>query len=198
MDIGFELRRKLFHIVVGIMCAGLVWHDRSPATVFLSLLAVGLPLSLVARDRHVPGIAFFLDVFERDHIQDRFPGRGALFFVAGALFAVLAAPREVATAAVLVVAVGDAAAHLIGVRFGRHGNPLNPEKDIEGLFGGILAATAVTALILPPATALTLSSAGILVESIDLRVYGEKVDDNITIPVAVVGGWWLFRLVAGI
>jgi phosphatidate cytidylyltransferase len=77
-------------------------------------------------------------------------GAAAPDLPASAPLAVLGAERGWIALLILVVWAYDTGAYLIGRRFGRHRflEHISPSKTVEGLIGGLVAATLVAALIL--------------------------------------------------
>ncbi|MDY6769397.1 MAG: SEC59/DGK1/VTE5 family protein [Candidatus Nanohaloarchaea archaeon] len=181
----FETRRKLFHVVAGAVAFGLVYTGRYPVALAAAGLLAGIGVSVAARHRRIPGVHRLLDLFERDHHQDAFPGKGALSSLAGVTLVAASFPRPAALAAIGALVAGDSLSHLVGKRYGRVDNPLNPVKDVEGFAAGFLATAAIAALFLPLVTAVVAAFAGMVVESIDAERITVLLDDNLTVPVAV-------------
>ena len=122
-------------------------------------------------------------------------GHEAAVLPAGAPLATIGADRGWILLLVLAVWSYDTGAYFIGKRFGRRRflSHISPSKTWAGLFGGIAAATVVSALILvglgqPPVTALIVgplvslaAQAGDLAESMLKRAAGAK-DSGTLIP----------------
>ena len=107
------------------------------------------------------------------------PGEGATQYALGALFA-LGLLREYSAAAVsviLILAVGDSLATLVGTPGEDIKLPWNGKKTLEGSMGFAAGATCALFVLPVPATFLAIV-AGNAVESLS-----ERLDDNITVPV---------------
>lgn len=106
---------------------------------------------------------------------------GATWLLASMFAAVLLLPRDVAIAATWAAAVGDAAAALVGIRFGRRRSPRDG-KSLEGS-AACLLATLLGALLLARlgvVSALLASVAATIAERLSW-----PRDDNIRIVAAV-------------
>ncbi len=104
--------------------------------------------------------------------------QGAATFFLGSLLAVLLFPVDVATACIAVLAAGDAFSTLIGKLYGKHKLPINKEKSWEGSITFLIVSFAILWLF-DPTKALYIAPIVTLVEMLP------KVDDNITIPLAI-------------
>lgn len=87
-----------------------------PHTWFV-LLTAGLLVWLVLFVRFRPESKFFLRVMEREHDKKRFPGKGAILLLVGALLTALLFPAHVFWS-LLVLGLGDSLSTLVGMRFG--------------------------------------------------------------------------------
>ncbi len=139
-----EDTRKLVHVACGLVAASFPWVFTHTATVML--LSAGF-FALMAATRR-------LRLLRAVHAVGRRTGGSLYFPCAVAVTFVLARDRPAAyAAALLVLALGDAAAALVGRRFGRHRYRLGgAPKSLEGS----LALFAVSA----PAILCTLCAAG--------------------------------------
>lgn len=188
----FEVRRQIVHILLGTVAVLLIYHDLFILPVFTGLLVVGILLSIGSRNHDLPVVSSLLDSFEREQERYRFPGRGALFLLAGVLLAVALFEKHVALAAVLVVTVGDSITHIVGRYLGSRSNPLNEKKDMEGFIAGTLACFLVTLLVLPLSAAMVVAVSAMLFESLDHRLDNKLIDDNLTVPLVVGATYYGF------
>lgn len=181
----FEVRRKLFHAACGAVVVPIIYLDRFPLLAAVMLLLGGTATSLVSRNHRLPVIGVFLDYFERDHEQEQFPGKGAIFLLAGVIAVVWLFPRQIALAAVAGSVSGDVLSHLVGKRYGRIDNPLNRNKDVEGFLAGVLGGTLLSSLFVPRFVAVVAVATGMLVESLRAELFSFKIDDNLTVPLTI-------------
>ena len=177
-----EMRRKIFHVVLGIVLATLVFFDYLNALRIGIILAVGIALSFIEKKQKLPFLSLMLDLFERVPERKSFPAKGMLMFIAGVFLAVLIFPKNIALASIMVLTLGDAAAHIFGVHFGNVRSPLAEHRFIEGAFAGIIAGFFGALFFVPPLHALVAATAAMLVEAIEFNIPKLQVDDNLLIP----------------
>lgn len=109
-------------------------------------------------------------------------------FAIAVLLTIIAVPKPAALIAIYTLAIADPLAALVGIRFGRH--RISPNRTLEGTLAFLTATVAVTAAVLhvatgaPPfdigAAAALVGLVAVLCELLPLRI-----DDNMTIPIAV-------------
>jgi dolichol kinase len=101
-----------------------------------------------------------------------------IWFALGTLTSITLFPPGFASVGVLTLAVGDPVAALVGQFVGRHPNPLNGSKSVEGSLAGFIAATLACSIFTDPATSVVGCLVGMLVEALPL-----PLNDNLTIPI---------------
>ena len=173
-----ETSRQLFHAGLGIFLILFLLYFGKIYTIYLlsGALFVGfLFINLSTRGIKIPIISNFLTFFERK--TARLPGYGSAWYVVGLLICCLLIPNiNQIAAAILVLALGDAAATLVGAK-GKIPLPYNSKKTIEGSIAFFLAS--LTSFIFIGWYAVPLAAIAALVESLPW-----KIDDNLTIPIA--------------
>ena len=120
----------------------------------------------------------------------------ATFYLSALLLITYVAPQAAVCVAILVLALGDPFAMIVGFNFGRR--PIYQDKTLEGSLGFFGVSFAAALVYLLAATELsffvcigyaaTVSLVGALTE-----LYSGKLDDNFTIPVvcALFGMLWV-------
>lgn len=170
-----EYSRQMVHLVFGLVIAFilLVPVPDLAVLVYAASLLCGLMLvEVLLKGWYVPGVTEIVRAFERETV---FPGKGTVYFVAGALFCAVAFTPKVAFIAVLSLTILDSVATLIGLRFGRH--QIINGKTAEGSCAGFLVLFVALLLLLPPAVALLVAGIAALAELFS------PIDDNLVIPV---------------
>ena len=185
-----EAARKTSHVAVGLVALPLPWlfaHDLPVIALALVACAGLLALRTVPALRARFGCAL--------HGIAR-PSIGEFAFVGGvALAFVLAHDHPTAyVAAILTLAFGDAAAALIGRRFGRHPYAVgHARKSFEGSCA-FFAVAAVVCALLPGAGGIAAVAAFALATTLAEAFAGDGFD-NAAIPVA---GLIALRLFTGV
>lgn len=179
-----ELARKAIHLSSAAVPTFLALGGaRSVAVAVLGALVIIAASVEVARATSPAAASRFDALFQpllRSH--ERRAVTGATWLLVAMFAAVLLFPREIAIAATWAAAAGDAAAALIGMRFGRH-RSARDGKSVEGSAACLLVTIAGAVLLahLGIATALVAGAAATI---------GERVswprDDNVRI-IALVG-----------
>ena len=100
-----------------------------------------------------------------------------IWFALGTLLSITLFPPRHAMIGVLTLAVGDPVAALTGQFLGRHPNPLNRSKSIEGSLAGFIAASLACSLLTNPLISVVGCFAGMVIEALPL-----PLNDNFTIP----------------
>ncbi len=156
------------------------------------LLIFGIIISLVSRKHKIPVIYWLLQRFEREEYIKKSPGKGSLYFLAGVLLTIKLFPKDIALLSIMILALGDSISTLVGINFGRTKQFINGSgtKLLEGTLAGVIAAFlgCLALILLVPGfsvgilQALAACIGAMIVESIDLQVNKQPVDDNIIVP----------------
>ncbi len=179
-----EVGRQVLHVIIGLALVILYYLDiLTPFAVFLGILCGGL-ISLISRRTNLPIFAFFLKNYERKNEQKNFPGRGMIFYFIGVLLVMQLFSKDIALAAMMVLALGDSVSHLYGAKFGKIKTIIN--GDGKKLFEGTLAGTVagfLGAMIFVPIPEAFLGSLGaMLIEVVKIEFNENTLDDNLTVP----------------
>jgi len=176
-----ETRRNLFHLIMGLLVVVLIHADLLNLQIIIPGVVAGFFVSFLSRKYNIPIIGWLLSKLERKEDLERLPGHGALFFFVGTILALALFPKDIALAAVTILAVGDSVTALTGMRSGRIKHPLSDKKFLEGSIAGFIFASLGAAFFVLPLEALIASFFSMMVEAVD-SIKGSKIEDNITIP----------------
>ena len=199
-----QLLRALFHIIMGVSCAALYqWVvNRTQALWLLAGFVTFFGSVEIIRRFSTRVNDFWVDrVFGKVvRPQERYRTNSATWYMLGMAVITLLTPREVVIPALLVLAFGDPIASAVGHRWGivRFANG----KSLGGVLAFLAAAGLPVGLYLgllsglPATTGLALGAAMVAAgATVELLV--ERLDDNITIPVAAAGVGTLVLYLAG-
>ena len=185
---GVWIRRKVFHQSVGIAFLLSMFYSDTTKWFFLSVLGMGLILSLVMEKRRLSVITWFLERY--DKTVDVVPGQGPITFFTGTLIAWYLFGWEIAALGVIALAFGDPMAYVIGKSLGGPLDPWSDRKTLSGSLAFAVAPAVLISLIWNPVLGIMVGIAGALAESLPLP-NGLLTDDNIIIPVVVAAAVWL-------
>lgn len=100
-----------------------------------------------------------------------------IYFFASATLIVYLLKDIMAIVAIMTFISSDAMAAIIGMTIGKHKNPINKKKTIEGTIAGVIVAAIVTGVFLKPIYAIATAITFLIIDSIDI-----KISDNFTLP----------------
>jgi dolichol kinase len=177
----FELKREVFHIIVGILFVIGIMYIPHAQLIGIILLVFGFFLSIFATQFKIPLISKGLEIFERESDKN-FPGKGVLFFFAGALLSLQLFSRNIALASILILTFGDPIAHFVGANFGKINSQMNRNKNLEGTLAGIAVGGIFASFFVPVFPAFIGASIAMIIELVGVKIGREKIDDNLLIP----------------
>jgi phytol kinase len=181
-----EYTRKSVHVGCGLIAAPLPWLIDSPWTMLLLGSAF---VGIVAFTRRMGWLPCLHAVERCSHGATLYPASIFLTY----LLALHTGRPELYCAAVLVLAVSDAAASLIGIRFGRH--RLQVEGDVKSIEGCIaffatahvIVFSALALLTDLPLAVCLLSATYAAGLGACIELVSRSGTDNLFIPLAVFG-----------
>lgn len=185
----FEIRRNIFHLFYGLMYVLLIYFNVLKLAHLLMLLLMGTFIALASLKFKLPFVSWFLEKFER---PNTFPGKGALTFLVGVIFAVALFEKNIVLAAIMILTIGDSISHIVGRFYGNLKNPLNNLRYLEGTLIGALGASFGAMLFVSPINAFIASFIAMVFEAVDLKllingwakkwIFDVILDDNVIIP----------------
>jgi len=191
-SLALELRRQLVHAIAGMATVIIILLFDRPLSQLALGLAVFATMLLVLYRRHRTEFhkhfgleaLYRMETWIETRIMDfERPGeamlRGPLLFFTGSLIVYEFFPLYTAIAAILVLAISDSASTLVGRIWGTHRLPMNKQKTWEGSTTFFVGALAVLVFFTSPARAVSIALAAAIVEM------APRMDDNITVPIAV-------------
>jgi len=181
-ELGLELRRKGFHLILGSCIAfGVYFLKPHYGNLVLIPLALGvIVMLLIPRIR--PGNRVsnrLLYHFERQKDIENFPYKGAIHYGVGVFFPILFLDVKTACGIVMVLSVGDAFSTLIGKFHGRVKIHRLAFKSLEGSLAFLVSGFLSALIFVDVAAAVKFALVGAIVELVS------PWDDNFTVPVAL-------------
>jgi len=191
-----EVKRKGIHLFGLSVPAAVILLGKSATT---GLVAIALVAALFLERRRLSGNIRLPSV--RDHEADRVAGY--IYYIFGALLAVLLFPPQIAIAAMLMLSLGDAASGIIGsvvrgsavrteIMAGQSWRP-KPLPVVAGTFAVCLlvgyGAQLIEGRFFPGPEVLSFSvflagaAAATFADAVPLSIRKRVIDDNFSIPV---------------
>lgn len=179
MAVRHEVFRKGIHICAVAVPLVAAW-SRSAALALVGATTLVFLSSEIAR---LLGMALpvFSDVTWRAMRSSEARGvaLGPVLFGVGIWLTIFLFPERVATAGILILAVGDTAASLMGRAFGRTLLPHNSGKTVLGSLSLFAVGVIIAIFYVPLPWALLVGATGSIVESLPIGAY-----DNLLLPLA--------------
>jgi dolichol kinase len=177
MTLSLEVRRQIFHLLFSLILVILINYGIIGPVTLSIILIVGLFLSYLSLHYKLPMVNWFLEKFERKNAE--FPGEGAFFLVLGVTIVTVFFPSKIALASVMILALGDSFAHLLGKAYGKR--PF-ADKTLFGTLSGIVFGFFGALFFVDIGTAFLGSFFVMFFEAFNLKVLGIKINDNLFIP----------------
>jgi len=188
----FELRRELVHILVGILIIlGVLYLPYAQFIGFVVLVLGGF-FSFLCSRYEIPFFSRMLCLFERE-CNKKFPGKGVIFFFISALLSLQLFERDIALASIVILTFADPVSHFVGSNFGKTAL-FSKKKYIEGNIAGILVGTIFAGFFVNLFIAFAGCFVAMFIETAEIAMGGEKVDDNLFIPLVAGTVMHLLRL----
>jgi dolichol kinase len=177
-----EVKRQSVHASLGVLLAFFFYYDVIGAPEILVALCILLFFSYLEKvNAPVPFFQGMIDRLQRRSEKEGLPLKGAIFYLLGAFLAVLLFRKEVAIAAILILAFGDSVSRIVGP-YGYVRHPFNNERFMEGIIAGGFLASVIAAQFVSASAAVLGAFVAMMLEGLDIEINNFKIDDNLTIP----------------
>ncbi len=178
---ALENRRQIVHLLGGVLYVVLIYFDILTVYVAAALIGAYILLSLIFKKYKIPILYDILKQLDRPKDLKTFPIKGNVWYAVGVFISLLIFPKDVAMASLIILALGDSIAPLIG-QYGKLKHPFNKKKYIEGSIAGAIAGFLGALIFVSWYVALPAAVAAMIAEGVGLKVGRKPVDDNIIIP----------------
>jgi len=196
------IKRKIFHISVGITVTGLLYYGLIGIQHLTLLLLFGTVISILHKKYDFGWIRIIL--LELDRKNDLLPGMGSLTFLCGVvLLLAIFGNTAIVHASIMVLTFGDSFASLFGrwisaSKMKTTVHPGNSSKVLEGTLFGTAVATLAAMVFVPFLYALAGSVAGMAIEGFEIKKGKYTIDDNILICIASASAIALVAKLGGV
>jgi len=179
--VNFELKRKLFHLtsLLYILVFYLMnkYFNKQIALlslIFIFIFFITLEFFRINRKKKIPLFSILFRTKEKDKLA------GNVYFTIGAIIAFAVFDFRIAVAALLMTTLGDMAAALFGIQFGKHWIKSIPHTAWEGIIAEFAVDVLIGFLILSNWwVILAMALTATFVETVFTHV-----DDNLAIPIS--------------
>ncbi|MFH0867712.1 MAG: hypothetical protein V1831_00185 [Candidatus Woesearchaeota archaeon] len=196
MKLGVELKRNIFHMLMGVLIVILLLLKIIGKMHIFFLIVVAISIAFLKKKHEIPPIDLALKHFERPKNLKTFPGKGVIFYLIGVFLTLSFFPLDIAMPAIMVLAFADPISHFFGTRFGKIAHPLTTKKFIEGMIAGMIAGFLGALIFVPWPQALAASFFAMIAEGIEMKIGPGRVDDNVIIPLVAAAAIWAIRFLA--
>ncbi|MBW2996406.1 SEC59/DGK1/VTE5 family protein [Candidatus Woesearchaeota archaeon] len=178
---NLEWRRQVMHFIGGLLYVILIYFDIIDVYVAGILVVIYFVLSLIMKKYKIPVLYPVLKQFERSKDLKTFPGKGTVLYIVSVFVCLLLFPKEVAMASLIILAIGDSIAPLVG-QYGTMKHPFSKKKFLEGSIAGAIAAFVGALFFVPMLEAGFAAIAAMIAEGVGLKIGRHPVDDNLVMP----------------
>ena len=179
----FEIRRKIFHILLGISLVFLISYSLINWFIVLLIFLLGIVVSISSKYVDLPFIDPLLKIFDRPEHKKFLPGKSVILLFLAILILMIFFDTKIICASILIWAFGDSFSAIVGKHYGRIRHPLNNDRLIEGTLAGIFMATIVSMYYVGLFAAFIASLVSMSIESLELKFLKHPLDDNFLVPI---------------
>lgn len=187
-----EAYRQLFHACSGIFIVVLLYFNLLAKWLFLIITLT----AIVTYYFWKPGSLRIYDwLFGKMERNGEKAGDGALWYCLGCFFAVILFSKEIASAAIMILALGDSVSHYVGRFYGQIPHPFDRKKNVEGTIAGIVFAWFGTLFFVHWMIGFVTTVIVMNLEVIEWRIGKWKINDNLWMPVVAGFLMWIMQMI---
>ena len=180
-NLKFEIKRKLFHLTailyIPLFYIVSFYFNKTLAIFSLVIVLTIFVIIEILRLKFGKKLPLF-HLLYRDKEQDKISGN--IYFAIGAIIAFTFFTFPIAATVILMTTLGDMAAAIFGIRFGKHWLKHFPDRAWEGIVAEFIVDFIIAMLILKnPIIATAMAFVATLVET----TCNKFMDDNLSIPI---------------
>ena len=188
-----KLRRTIIHIFSGIIIMLLIIFYEQAILLLFFIFIVGIILSVISFSVRIPVICYFLDSCELER-NKKFPGKSALFMLAGSLIVAKFLPPNIALASIAILTFADPVSHFASKISKKRYKVklLNINKNHYGTICGMIVAFLAAIFFIPVKYAIPAAIVSMLAESLFIQIKEDSIDDNLIIPLVAAATILIF------
>ena len=200
-----QLGRRAFHLMNGITVAtayAILFTHTQIVHVFGTIACLVYVLDRVriaypeVIARHAPAVNRLL-VRAEEQVRES----AMTPYAIAVLLTILTVPKPAALIAIYTLAIADPAAAVVGISWGRH--KIGPDRSLEGSLTFFVATLAIAVFVLgattgAPTVAIVVMAFLIALAATACELLPLRIDDNLTIPLAVGFATWIVADVVGV
>lgn len=178
----FELKRKIIHILLGVLIIYFLRNNIIDDFTLFVVLVCALFVSISSKFLYIPIWDQLIEKFDRPEFKKTFPGRGLIYFIAGALLSIKLFPQDIAFASIMIVTIGDSVSCIFGMSYKLLTKKNGNKKEIFGTFSALLLSVAFAMMFVGFKEALLASAIALFAELAEIRLNKQQIDDNLVVP----------------
>ncbi|MFP4424745.1 MAG: diacylglycerol/polyprenol kinase family protein [Candidatus Woesearchaeota archaeon] len=175
-----EIRRQSAHLFFGLVIVLLLDYELLNGYALAVISVIIILLSIAASKTRLP-LTKYIRLIQRKNEREGMQFKGMIFYALGCTLVVFIFPKDIALAAIMILALGDSTSRLVGP-MGYLRYPFNNKRFLEGIVAGAIVATMGAWAFVDIIPAMIAASGAMIIEGIDMRINTHKIDDNLTIP----------------
>jgi len=181
--LSVDFKRNMFwHLPAHALFAVLIYFKLLPVTFLLPFLILCIILSLIYKRWEIPGIKWAIKHLERKKNLETLPGIEGIISIIAVIIIVAFFSPKIGAASVMILAVGDSIPFLVG-RYGALKSSLHKNRNVEGIFAGIVCASLCAWAFVPLFPAFVAALVSLLFEFTGIKIRHLKINDNFYIPI---------------
>lgn len=177
-----EILRQGAHCGFGLCYALAFYWGYMPVWLSWLMLAAVVFIAWLLKRYRQNQVDQLVLLMERESHFVRFPLKGPVFFILGVTLSIWFFPKDAALAGIATLSIVDSIGTLYGTLIGGLPVPWNSKKSLGGPLIGALLTAWVCHFWLPWDVALLAAFAGAFIDTVELRIFGYSIDDNLLIP----------------
>ena len=199
-----QFPRRFFHMSMGVG-AGIIYYSFLSHQLAVSILGTAACIVYIVEQIRInyPEYAATFKIVNKYLLraEEQLKESAGMPFVMGLLLTLLSFPKVVALCAIFTLAIADPMSAIIGIRFGK--NKIFKRKSMEGSAAFFVSTFCIIVFVFGTLYQHDLFMVSVLAIIVSIVMTGLeliplRIDDNLTIPIAMGLMTWLFATILSI